>query len=59
MWYQGGGNKCDWNALITIANVLYIFFWFIRQEQNAIEVQSTVSYETSECATGEFDSFEL
>jgi len=24
-----------------------------RQEQNAIEVQSTVSYETSECATGE------
>ncbi|KAM7345168.1 USP6 N-terminal-like protein isoform 1-T1 [Cochliomyia hominivorax] len=25
----------------------------LRQEQNAIEVQSTVSYETSECATGD------
>ncbi|KAI9577872.1 hypothetical protein GQX74_011059 [Glossina fuscipes] len=26
----------------------------LRQEQNAIEVQSNVSYETSECATAEF-----
>ncbi|KAH8384731.1 hypothetical protein KR093_006490, partial [Drosophila rubida] len=43
---------CDYNRCDCKYSLIR-FYAPYRQEQNAIEVQSTVSYETSECATGD------